>query len=233
MVAQIVSGHYSSGARLPAERELAQVLGASRATLREALRRLSEWRLVEARRGSGVVVRPQRDWSFNVLPAYLRLGVSGARARQLIVDLMAVRRALTLDLLVAAAARAAAPAGRAAGSLALIDDAWAICQRAWAARDDRQRFLLLDFAVLRRVLEAGDFMPAVWLLNDLGDVYLELAQLVAEATETAPDYLDVYRAVFDAIEAGDIDSARRLLGAYLERTDADLLAALEPLRGEA
>ena len=42
----------TAGARLPAERELSRMLGASPPTsLREALRRLGEWNLVEPRRG--------------------------------------------------------------------------------------------------------------------------------------------------------------------------------------
>src|SRR5512142_1662040 len=74
LLTDIVSGRYPSGARLPGERDLARSLGASRPTLREALRRLGEWGLIEARRGSGVVVRELRDWSFDVLPTYLRVG---------------------------------------------------------------------------------------------------------------------------------------------------------------
>src|SRR5216110_2245024 len=74
ILSEIVRGHYPPGARLPAERELSRRLGASRPTLREALRRLGEWNLVEPRRGSGVVVRAYRDWSIEVLAAYLKYG---------------------------------------------------------------------------------------------------------------------------------------------------------------
>src|SRR5215813_13329962 len=74
LLKDIVSGTHPSGTRLPAERELARQLGASRPTLREALRRLGEWNLIEPRRGSGVVVRPYRDWSIEVMAAYLRYG---------------------------------------------------------------------------------------------------------------------------------------------------------------
>jgi len=63
LLAEIMRGTYPAGARLPAERELSKLLGASRPTLREALRRLGEWQLVEPRRGSGIVVRPLADWS--------------------------------------------------------------------------------------------------------------------------------------------------------------------------
>ena len=52
LLADIVRGLHPTGTRLPAERELARQLGASRPTLREALRRLGEWKLVEPRRGA-------------------------------------------------------------------------------------------------------------------------------------------------------------------------------------
>ncbi|MBA3503415.1 MAG: FadR family transcriptional regulator, partial [Deltaproteobacteria bacterium] len=74
LLGDIIRGAHPAGTRLPAERELARQLGASRPTLREALRRLGEWNLVEPRRGSGIVVRPYRDWSIEVIGAYLRYG---------------------------------------------------------------------------------------------------------------------------------------------------------------
>jgi DNA-binding transcriptional regulator YhcF (GntR family) len=77
IIGDIIRGVYAPGARLPAERELARALAASRPTLREALRRLTEWRLVEPRRGSGIVVRSPSEWSIEVLPAFLRHARSG------------------------------------------------------------------------------------------------------------------------------------------------------------
>ena len=74
LLAEILRGNFPPGTRLPAEREMAKMLGASRPTLREALRRLGEWNLVEPRRGSGIVVRPQREWTIEVRPAFLRHG---------------------------------------------------------------------------------------------------------------------------------------------------------------
>src|SRR5688572_16983848 len=97
LLADIVSGVYTSGARLPAERELARQLGASRPTLREALRRLGEWNLVEPRRGSGIVVRAYRDWSIEVIAAYMRYGKPDAQQPTLgriLIDMFAMRRAV-------------------------------------------------------------------------------------------------------------------------------------------
>ena len=101
LLADIVQGTFPAGSRLPAERDLAKTLGTSRPTLREALGRLAAWNLVDPRRGSGVVVRDRRDWSIEVLPAYLRHGgwmASGDTSLvTLLEDLLALRRSLLLE----------------------------------------------------------------------------------------------------------------------------------------
>lgn len=53
LVTAIAVGAYSPGERLPAERELAQTLGVSRDTVRQALRQVAEMGLLEVRRGRG------------------------------------------------------------------------------------------------------------------------------------------------------------------------------------
>lgn len=52
----LARGRYQPGDRLPPERELAEGLGLSRPTLREAIRRLTEASLLESRQGSGTYV---------------------------------------------------------------------------------------------------------------------------------------------------------------------------------
>ncbi|MGH3664480.1 MAG: FadR/GntR family transcriptional regulator [Egibacteraceae bacterium] len=53
----IVENELTQGARLPSERALAEVLGASRATVSQALRQLALLGLLEIRQGSGAYVR--------------------------------------------------------------------------------------------------------------------------------------------------------------------------------
>ncbi len=56
----IVGGRYAVGQRLPPERRLASHFNASRATIREALRQLTDEQLVERRIGSGTFVTYQQ-----------------------------------------------------------------------------------------------------------------------------------------------------------------------------
>src|SRR5882672_8931663 len=125
LLKNIVGGTYPAGTRLPAERELARQLGASRPTLREALRRLGEWNLVEPRRGSGVVVRPYRDWSIEVLAAYLRYGKpepGQPTIARILLDVLAMRRAVVIEVVRFTTRRV--PKGGTAGARAAMARAW-------------------------------------------------------------------------------------------------------------
>jgi len=79
----IALGEFVEGQRLPGERDLAEMLGASRPTIREALQRLDSLGLIEIRRGrtGGAYVLPF-DWSTmrapirrTLLPAWAELEV--------------------------------------------------------------------------------------------------------------------------------------------------------------
>lgn len=59
--AQILAGTWTVGEKLPAEKELAAALGVSRSTVRQALRSLSDYGLIESRLGSGSYVKKQES----------------------------------------------------------------------------------------------------------------------------------------------------------------------------
>jgi DNA-binding FadR family transcriptional regulator len=216
LLVDIVSGRYPTGTHLPAERDLARTLGASRPTLREALRRLGEWQMVAPRRGSGVTVRDKREWALDVLPAYLRHG-AGASLVGILSDLLAVRRSFFVDVL-----RIVAPRIRYGG----LAEARRAADRAWAARADVGTFVREDFGVLRAIVAAADFLPALWLLNSFAGVYEDLATSLVGGALAPDDYPATYEQVFAALEHHDADLAGRVMGAYLDAHDRRLLTAL-------
>jgi DNA-binding FadR family transcriptional regulator len=219
LLKNIVGGAYPSGTRLPAERELARQLGASRPTLREALRRLGEWNLVEPRRGSGVVVRPYRNWSIEVLAAYLRYGKpqhNQPGVVQMLLDVLAMRRAVALEVIGLTAKRV--PKGGTTPARAAMARAWSLRDQAGYARE--------DFEVMRTIVEAAQFTPGLWLLNRLADVWFDAAATLRFAVRPPDDYVAVHTKFFDMIEAGDAEGACALMADYLERHDAKLIGAL-------
>jgi GntR family transcriptional regulator, transcriptional repressor for pyruvate dehydrogenase complex len=222
LLADIVSGVYGAGSRLPAERELSRQLGASRPTLREALRRLGEWNLIEARRGSGVVVRPYRDWSIEVLAGYLRYGKPGAAqptVARILMDMLAIRRALVLEVIRLTASRI--PKGGTVGARAAM-------ARAWSMRDS-PAYAREDFEVMRQITETARFTPGLWLLNRISKLWLDAASELRFAVRPTDDYVTVHSQFFDLIEDGKADEATTLMAEYLERHDSQLTRALAVL----
>lgn len=212
LLADIVRGVHPAGTRLPAERELSRQLGASRPTLREALRRLGEWSIVEPRRGSGVVVRPYRDWSIEVIGGYLRYGKPEGNQpsiAQLLVDMLALRRAVVLEV-VRCTANRVPKGGTTAARLAMA--------RAWALRGD-PLYTREDFEVLRSIVEAAKFTPGLWMLNRVCEIYLDIATIMRFAIKMPDDYVPTHTKFFDLLEAGQGDAAIELMKDYLERHD--------------
>ena len=214
LLSEILKGHYPPGTRLPAEREMARLLGASRPTLREALRRLGEWNLVEPRRGSGIVVRPRTEWTIEVLPAFLRYGrpPDGTTTLAMLRDLLTLRRTLLGTIVELIAARM--PTGGTAAARAQVE-------RAWAARDRPAAFVREDFLVMRAVVEATNFLPAVWMLNRIAGVYLDIAAVVT--VRIPDDYVTSATGYLDALDRGDGATAAARITAYLDRHDAAML----------
>ncbi len=222
LISAIVSGQYAPGVRLPAERELSRQLGASRPTLREALRRLDEWNLVEPRRGSGIVVRPYRDWSIEVIAAYVRYGKPAEgqpSIARILLDLLAIRRALVLEVI-----RLTAPRIDKGGTSA----ARSAMARAWSQRD-QPTYVREDFQIMRAIAEAARFTPGLWLLNRMSELWMNAADELRMVLRPPDDYVEVHTKFFALVEAHDADAAVELMSAYLERHDAKLSAALQVL----
>ncbi|HML31076.1 MAG TPA: winged helix-turn-helix domain-containing protein, partial [Hyphomicrobium sp.] len=65
LFARFASGEFPFGTRIPAERDLAEAFGDSRATIRQALEFLSVYGIVSRRPGSGTFVSYQRKPQLN------------------------------------------------------------------------------------------------------------------------------------------------------------------------
>ncbi len=64
---EILGERYRPGERLPSERDLASRIGANRGSVREALKKLEQQRLIEIRPGGGARVTPVQEASLDIL----------------------------------------------------------------------------------------------------------------------------------------------------------------------
>lgn len=96
---KILDGSFAPGERLPAERELASRLRVNRSSIREALKKLEQLRLVEIQRGSGARVRDAEHASFEIVSSLISDGdePDGTGLRELL-ELHEVVLAGTLQL---------------------------------------------------------------------------------------------------------------------------------------
>ena len=221
LLADIVGGTYPAGARLPAERDLAKQLGASRPTLREALRRLGEWNLVKPRRGSGIAVQDVSDWMIDVLPSYLRYAEPGPEAPatpQMVSDLLRLRRSIMREILSMVAGRVRPEATRLARQTA---------RDAWALRAAGARSATADLDVLRSVVQSAKCLPGLWMLNQMSGIYNDLAKSLGTVLSPPESYLAAWDGVLDALEQHDSETAIARMNQYLEGHDERLMALLE------
>jgi DNA-binding FadR family transcriptional regulator len=197
--ALIASGDWAVGAKIPGENQLADELGVSRGTIREALRALSVAGLLEPRVGDGTYVRATDE-------------ISGVLVRgELPFTLAAV-----LD---ARAGLEAAAARLAAGSA--TPDALAALDRALADRTaaldhgGRDGFVAAD-AAFHRAVVAASANPLLLRLHDA--VAAVLAQSIGDTAELPEDprVSQAHRALLEAIRSGDAERAAAAPYALME-----------------
>ncbi|MDW5595719.1 GntR family transcriptional regulator [Conexibacter stalactiti] len=190
----ILGGRYAPGEQLPTQRALAADLGVNMATVREALGRLEQLRLVETRHGSGTHVR---DWRRSGgLDALTLLG-AGSADPAVGAALFEARR-----LLLAEAARLAAQrrTETQARTLAELADALA------TAPDDATA-LLADWSFMAALVEAAGNLVFQLIMNSVRELYLPHADAFAALVADRGELLPLYARVAAAVESGDGDGA--------------------------
>jgi GntR family transcriptional repressor for pyruvate dehydrogenase complex len=224
-LSQILRGDWSEGERLPTERALADDYAASRTSVRAAIGRLVQWRVIKTRQGSGAVALPRNRWRAEVL-AYALGDLLQREAWQELApiaqDAIALRRGLMVDQM-ARAARRVQPGQ--------LERARGLVQQAWDIREDMAAFARIDRRVIPSVLEVAQMYASLWLMNALATPYLAVMVEVVKGARVPDSYLAKHLAVFDAVESGDSAAARSAMADYLHDVDVEILASLpEQLR---
>jgi GntR family transcriptional regulator, transcriptional repressor for pyruvate dehydrogenase complex len=212
LVADVLSGRYAPGERLPTQRALAAELGVNLASVREGVKRLEQLRLVETRHGDGMRVR---DWraqgGLDVLVHAVASG--GALDPALVREVFEARRLLLAEASALAAERR-------------TDEQAALLGR--LARDLRgaggEAAQGLDLAFIATVIEAARNLAFSLIANSIRDVYLQRLDLFRPIVERPAEL--GYDAVAAAIDARDAETARAEMTALAEAQEARLLEAL-------
>ncbi|MDZ4088102.1 MAG: FCD domain-containing protein [Tabrizicola sp.] len=203
----ILRGILRPGERLPSERELADKLGVSRPSLRDAIADLADRGLLVSRAGSGIFVAEVLGSAFS--PALTQLFSTHDEA---VFDYISFRR----DMEGLAAERAAVFGSET--DLKLIDT---ICRKMEAAhlKRDPSDEARLDAEFHMAIIEASHNVIMLHMLRSMFDLLRQGVfynrQMMFKNRITRDQLLDQHRAINAAIQARDPDAARAAVGAHM------------------
>lgn len=203
----ILKGSYAYGERLPPERDLAKHYRTSRSTIREALRRLEDLKLVTRRIGSGTYVSYHQTPDGHVM-AY----------RTSPVELIEVRLGIEPQMARLAALHATID------DLGQLETALEELEKIGA---DRDAFSNADEQFHLRLAECTRNPLMIWLYNHINDIRGHAAWHRMKEKILTPERIEIYNAhhrrIFDAISNRDAESASHIVREHIEKARQDLL----------
>jgi len=207
----IGDGRLKPGDKLPPERELAEVFGVSRTSVRDAIRVLETQGLVEPRHGEGTVVR-QIPIDAIISP----LADALAATKDFTADLFDMRKMLEPPLARAAAFRATAEDMRA------LEE---IVARQTARMRAEEIAIDEDNAFHYRIATAAKNQVVLRTMDVLMDLLRESRVRSLQGPGRAEKSLDGHRRILAAIQRRDPDGAAEGMRAHIEEIEAILFPA--------
>lgn len=199
--ALIVEGKLQPGDALPAERELAVMLGISRPSVREAIRALSSMNILTSRHGGGTFVT-SLDPSLLAQPISFLLQID----ETVILNLFEVRRVLEVE-----AARIAA--------LRITDDELdallGLVNRGGRLLNRPTLYLKCDFAIHAAVIEATQNPLYVRLYESVSELSLESRRRTATVASTREQAHEDHIGIARALRGRDADAAGKAMHDHL------------------
>lgn len=197
------------GDRLPAERQLAEEFGVSRAAVREALSALTLMGLLEVRQGDGTYIRTASEEGLITPMALL---VTFERDQALGIELLEIRVALEAEAAFLAALR------REPDDLALMETA---LQEMEARASDEQARAQADWRFHLAIAGATGNGLMLQTVRSLSDALREAIAHYRQRLLRIPGQDDAllleHRSIFEAIRDGKAELAQQRMRSHIER----------------
>lgn len=210
---RVQQGHWRAGERLPPERQLAEELGVSRPSLREAIQKLVSQGVLESRRSDGTYVQQRKQ-------AFLLPGTFEPLATLLVQD-----PEYRYDVLEARAALEASTAALAAQRATPTDKER--IRRCFEVMVEHQRSGNLDLSARAdaqfhlAIAEASHNVVLLRVMHSLFELVLSTVvqsrrtMFTLATRETVGQLTEQHEALMLAIERGDADTARATIEGHL------------------
>lgn len=213
----LTRGDLHPGDRLPAERDLAESLGVSRASVREALTALATMGILDIRPGEGTFVK-QTSGAETFAPLSLLLALE----RNSEADLMEVRRILETECAALAASRASRE------ELKKIESSLEVMKKSSSIQEAVEADVRFHFSIA----EATHNSVLLRIMNTIGDLMHNNSRQTRENIYAdplqGPLVLVEHEAILKAIKGRNPAVARQRMLEHIENIEARLNSASLP-----
>ena len=206
----ILSGSYEPGEKLPTQRALAAELGVNMASVREAVKRLEQLRLVEVRHGDAMRVRDWREYGGLDVVAHVLFRAGGVD-RSTLEGLLEARRLMLRE------------AARLAAERRSDEQAARLGELAARLSDPGEAAQTLDWAFMSELVDAAGNVVFVLIMNSIRELYFEQADLFKAVVGNAEELAPGYERAASAIARKDADKAATAIDELTRRQEESLL----------
>jgi len=211
----ILRGKVSPGDKLPPERTLAKQFGVTRTTLREALKKLEQLKLIAIRQGQGIIVEDFHNASIDLL--FYLLIVDGEIDLKILRDILEAREALCTNVARLAAERADKKDKKQMGSL----------MQKLVKATDPGKLQLLDFEFFRLLALASKNIAYIFLMNTIRTIHAKHLDLFLPLSSSLSTTLQ--QEILEAVMDGDGERAAQKAGDFLH-ADMELVKFLKQVQ---
>lgn len=216
----ILSGKYAPGEKLPTQRRLADEFGANMATVREAVKKLEQLRLIEVRHGDAMRVRDWRRHGSLDVVAHMMLS-SGSFDTAVFANMLEARRLLLTESARLAASR------HTSNQLARLTD---LAERL-ASESDDEAAQNMDFEFYEELADASGNLVFALIMNSIRDLYLANAALFRAVVDNRERLAPLYGTVAAAIAQHDGEAAAQATRELTELQEEQLLGLIAKAAG--
>ncbi|NLT95297.1 MAG: FadR family transcriptional regulator [Clostridia bacterium] len=214
LTAAIMHGDLKPGDKLPSERSLAEMMGVSRTSLREALKMLAAAGMVNIKHGQGVFIS-EKGSPFNVLIKFAgKVNIDDDTVR----DLFELRKLLETQNAVWACQRA---------ENSVIDNLSEIVEQTLNSLNDTKDDLVIlarqDSEFHTKLAEATGNKVIVRVMHDLLDLLNDVRCQTLSIPDRPLKSLNEHKEIVEALKSRSVDLVKEKMLVHLNNVEAELL----------
>ncbi len=213
LLTYLLAGNVQTGHKIPSERNLVQVLGVGRTTVREAIKSLALLGLLDVRQGDGTYLKSTES---DLLPQSIEWGLLLGLKRTR--DLIEARQHLEVIVAGLAAER------RTDEDLVVLRQ---LLDEMNAAAGDPDRFVAADVSFHLRVAHAARNESLAQIMASIRSLLQVWISRVMQVNTSFEPSMSEHLGILKSLEAGDVTRAREAMRAHMAGAYGRLEATLE------